>query len=120
MKNSSMDKIGVWCFVAGLVITVIAAFLWPALDKSWVIWLLGILGIVVGLLNITGKETMMYLVATIALIAGANGFAGFIDKLGMSVVEGFLRALLQYVITFVAPGAVVIAVKSIYSSAKEK
>ncbi len=120
MKNSSMEKLGVWCFLAGLVIVVIAAFLWPNTDKGWVIWLLGLLGIVVGLLNITGKEVMTYLVATVTLIVAAGGFINLVDKFGMTTVETFLRALLNYIIAFVAPGAVIVAVKSIYSINKEK
>ncbi|MEM4244643.1 MAG: hypothetical protein QW404_00555 [Candidatus Nanoarchaeia archaeon] len=120
MKSSSMDKLGVWSFLAGLVIVVIAAFIWPGTDKGWVIWLLGILGIIVGLINITGKEVMTYLVAAVTLIVGAGGFINLVDKLGMVAVETFLRALLNYVIAFVAPGAVIVAIKSIYGIAKEK
>ena len=46
------EMVGKWAFVIGLVLTVLIGHIFQA-EKA--IWILAILGIIVGLLNITGK-----------------------------------------------------------------
>ena len=74
--------VGFWAFIAGLVISLVAGLLIPA--NGVVILILVILGIVIGFLNITPKETQSLLLAAIALIVVGNAFAALtllnIDK----------------------------------------
>ncbi len=114
--KGTMERIGVWSFLAGLVIVIIAALAWPG--NTTVIWILGVLGIIVGLINISDKETMLYLVAAIALLAGASGLIDVVTKAG--IATGFVTNFLHGITVFVAPGAVVVAVKAIFEIAKSK
>ncbi|MFH1210392.1 MAG: hypothetical protein V1645_00600 [archaeon] len=114
MKNT-MSKVGVWSFIAGLVIAVIAALIWGV--TGTVVWILGILGIIVGLINISDKEAVAYLVASIALIIGASAFSTVIGAAGIGVKQ--LTDFLQAIVVFVAPGAVIVAIKAIYSVAHD-
>ena len=111
-----MDKkIGHWAFIVGILIAIIAGLV-PAWQSNTVVWALVILGLIVGLLNITAKETVEFLVATIALLAVCNIVTnvGLIQSLG-----GILVAVLQNISLFVAPAALVVALKSIYALAQK-
>ncbi|MFH1210505.1 MAG: hypothetical protein V1645_01180 [archaeon] len=115
MAKNSFSKIGVWSFIAGLVIAVIASLIWGV--TSTVVWILGILGILVGLININDRETMPYLVASIALMVGAAGLSNVIGAAGIGIKQ--LTDFLYAIVVFVAPGAVVVAIKAIYNVAHE-
>lgn len=115
MKDT-MSKVGVWSFIAGLVIAVIASLIWGVTNT--VVWILGILGVIVGLINISDKETTMYLIASIALIVGASGLTTVVGAVGVGVSQ--LTSFLQAIVVFVAPGAVVVAIKAIFEVAKSK
>lgn len=112
--KGGMEKIGVWSFIAGLVIAVIAGFAW----SNTFAMVLGVLGIVVGLINISDREVMMYLISSIAILLGASSLSGMISFIG--VASDFLTNLLRAITIFVAPGAVVVAIKGIFEIAKAK
>src|SRR3989304_9788511 len=72
MKNA---KAGEWAYLVSVVIAVLAGIAAAAGfgASSWIAVLLVILGAVVGLLNISEKETTSFLVATIALVVASAG-----------------------------------------------
>lgn len=107
------SKIGHWAFLIGFVLAVIAGFV-PQLQTPKVAWVLVALGLIVGLLNITARETETFLVATVALIIAADA-AGDIIQLGytMAVIVG-------NVVTFVFPASLVVAFKTIWQLASEE
>ena len=107
-----MEKMGVWGFYAGLVIAIVVAFVMQG--NAMIPWVLGLLGIVVGLLNVTDKETTTFLVATIALVVSASSLGSLFSAWGS------IAAFLMNVVTFVAPGAAVVALKAIWDITKSK
>jgi len=107
-----MEKIGVWSFYAGLVIAVIAAIVMQ--NNTAVPIALGVLGVVVGLLNVVDKEVNTFLIATIALVVGASSLAGLFSAWAS------VAAFLMNVVYFVAPGAAVVALKALYDITKAK
>ncbi len=58
-----MKSIGKWAFLAGLALAVLAAFV----ELSWLPWLVGGLGLVVGYLNVAESEVKQFLPAGLAL-----------------------------------------------------
>ena len=64
-----MDKLGRWLFLAGLILAVLAGLF---LNFGWVTWVLAILGIVVGFMNVSGTETQRFLLAAVALMLSAS------------------------------------------------
>jgi hypothetical protein len=62
-------RIGKWAFIIGLVIAVIAGLFF---QPAWAIWVLAILGVIVGLLNVTAEDTRGFLLAAIALTLSAT------------------------------------------------
>ena len=112
--KGGMEKLGIWSFIAGLVIAVIAGFVW---NNTFAI-VLGILGIVVGLINISDREVMMYLISSIAILVGASSLSTMIGVIG--IASEFLTNLLKAITIFVAPGAVVVAIKGVFEIARGK
>lgn len=104
-------KIGHWAFIVGILLAIIAGLI-PQLQTSTVTWILVILGLVVGLLNITAKETTEFLVAVIALLI--VGSAGAIPALG-----GIVLAILANIVALSAPAALIVALKAVYALAAE-
>ncbi|MBW2968664.1 hypothetical protein KY314_00925 [Candidatus Woesearchaeota archaeon] len=105
------SKIGNWAFILGVLIAIVAGLV-PAWQTSTLVWVLVILGLIVGFLNITAKETTEFLVAALTLML--IGSAGAIPALGVIILS-----ILANVVAFVAPAALVVALKSIWSLAQK-
>jgi len=106
-----MEKLGAWAFIVGVALSIIAGLI-PSLEgQSWVGWTLVVLGLLVGLLNVTARETQEFLIATIALMA-TGAVSG--------VFGGVVAMVIQNVVVFVSPAALVVALKAIYSLASEE
>jgi hypothetical protein len=117
-KTNVASMIGFWAFIIGLVIAVAvgimsalgtAAAIMPA-----IIIVLIILGLLIGFLNITAKEIVLFLVATIALIVVGGVFA----PLTTFSVGKILDAILALIATLMAPAAIVAAIKALWAVGK--
>jgi hypothetical protein len=110
-KKYRATKLGSWAFLLGIMVTVISGIVSPDPTKSPVVSLIIILGILVGLLNITRKETSNFLLAAVAL-AILPSFGG--EVLGQVVGIGmYLYGILYAMVIFVVPAALIVAVKTI-------
>ena len=114
--KAKYNTIGEWAFLLGVVIAIIAGIpgLVPEANMGLVATGLVILGLIVGLLNITQKESPTFLVAAIALLLA--GTAG-LDELPM--VGAWIGGILTNIATFVAPAAVIVALKVVYELASK-
>ena len=117
-KSNILGIIGFWAFILGLVIAVVFGIL-AALGMAMgampaIIIVLIILGLVVGFLNITAKEILLFLVATIALIVVGGVFA----PLNVFAIGNMLDSILALVATLMAPAAVVAAIKVLWTVGK--
>ena len=110
-----MEKIGSWSFIVGLIIALILGLI-PSLTGGPWISLLVILGIIVGLLNVTGKEVHGFLVASIAvmLASGSSNIMGAVPLVG-----SFLERILNNFVVFVAPAAIIVAIKELLTLARD-
>lgn len=114
MKKGS---IGHWAFIAGVLIAVLAAvagLMNIALDAGTVAMLLVVLGVIVGFLNISQKEMTGFLVAAIALILSSAANLG-----SLPVIGGFATDAVSNIATFVAPAAVIVALKAVIDLGKK-
>lgn len=106
-----VSLLGPAAFYIGLLITVVAAFVTP----SGLLYVgLAVLGVIVGLLNVTAKETGPFLFASIAFIVAALGMALLIQ---VPVPTELLR-LAANITVLVGSGAILIALRAIYGMAK--
>jgi len=104
------QTIGKWAFIVGLVIAVLAGLLF---QPEGAIWVLAILGVVVGLLNVAAEETRSFLLAAIALTLSATALNT------LPVVGTALSLILPFVVAFVAGATIVVALKELYQTARK-
>ena len=111
-------KFGEWAFIIGVIIAVIIGLFSASLSgdtQGWLVLLLVVLGLIVGLLNVTEKETTPFLIAAAALLitGTAGGSLAIIPFIGLS-----LQGIVQSIAVFVTPAAIVVALKAIQALAK--
>lgn len=140
-----MEKIAHWAYIAFVAIAIIMGLTigymawdkrsidpstaklgdgWQNTDVSnyngWVTLIMLILGVIIGLTSITKKEVTPFLIITIALIVASltNVWAplGNIHQL----LYYWATAILNYIVAFAAPAAVIIAIRALLPMAKEK
>lgn len=112
-----MGFIGAISFYVGLVLAIVLAIIFAAgIVPTWGVILLGVIGLIVGLLNITDTETAPFLIASIAFLISFGALSTLIGTLalGWTAVQTFFT-LLQ---VFVAPAAAIVALKTIYEVTK--
>ena len=109
MNTNRFAKYGRWAFIAGLIVAVLAGLLF---QPEWAIWVLAILGVIVGLLNITAEDTRGFLLAAIALTLSATA---------LNTIPGVGTAfsyVLPMVVAFVAGATIVVAFKELFQTAR--
>lgn len=105
-----LSVVAMVAFIAGYVLSIIFGIVNP--DNAAVLLILVILGVIVGLLNITGKEIIPYLIAAIALIIVGN-LKAFepLNQVGGNLGDR-VNDIVGLMATFSAPAAVIQAVRA--------
>lgn len=107
-----LTMVGKWAFLLGLVLAVIAGIFFK--KPEWVIWVLAILGVIVGLLNVTVEDTQKFLLAAIALTLSAAALNT------VPVVGDIIKNILGYVAAFTAGAMVVVALKALFETTRKQ
>ncbi len=101
--------VGKWAFIVGLVIAVLAGLFF---QPSWAIWILAVLGVIVGFLNVTAEDTQGFLLAAIALILTATALNT------IPVVGTAFSLVLPFVVACVAGATIVVALKELFQAGR--
>jgi ATP synthase protein I len=104
-----LTTVGRWAFIVGLVLAVVVGLF---LQVAWVVWVLAILGVIVGLLNVTAEDTHSFLLAAIAFALSATSLNT------IPLVGGIIGNVLGYVAAFVAGAMIVVALKALFATAR--
>lgn len=116
--NKAIGLIGPAAFYIGLLVALGTVFITPS---GWLYVGLAVLGVIVGLLNITSKEIGPFLFASIAFIVTALGMYTLITAtMGMGAIPVELTRLAANITVLVGAGAVLISLRAIYEVAKSK
>ena len=114
--------IGFLAFVGGIILAIVGGIGYQ--DNGGIVLALVVMGILVGILNITGKEVLPLLIAAIALIVvgtvglgGDKGVFGALNDLGGEAGTK-INAIVAYLATFMAPAAVISAFRAIWAVAR--
>jgi len=101
--------IGKWAFIIGLIIAVLAGLF---LQAGWVAWVLAILGVLVGLFNVTEAETQNFLLAAIGLTVSASALNN------LPIIGGIIASILAYIVAFAVGATIVVALLTLFKTAK--
>lgn len=109
-KKAKGNVIGAWAFLIGVVIAIVIALF--AVATPTIIWILAVIGIIVGLLNVTDEESQPFLFSAISLLlVGALG-RGAVDNVAI------LANILDSLLVIFVPATVIVAIKNVFAIAK--
>jgi len=131
--SMSLEKIAEWAFIIFVIVAIIAGLVvgymaWPesgtdtatVLDTDgWILLIMLILGVIVGVVSITAKEVMPFLIAAIALIVIRGEIFEPLGRIHALLMYWPIY-IVNYIVAFVAPAAVIIAIKQVYALSKTK
>jgi len=108
--------IGLLAFLVGIILAIVGGIGYH--DNSGITLTLVIVGILVGVLNITGKEVLPLLIAAIALIVVGltKGFAPLDDLGGEAGTK--INNIVAYIAIFITPAAIISAIRAIWAVAR--
>jgi hypothetical protein len=127
-----MEAISRWAYLLFVIIAVVMGLVvgymawsegsWAdvANVNGWVLLVMLILGIIIGITSITTKEVTPFLIATIALIVAASANVWSPLSQIHALLDFWATGILNYIVAFAAPAAVIIAVKEVLTMAKQK
>ena len=118
---------GRYAFLLGVLLAVvwaIVAIINPLVATNTIVLsILVILGIIIGLLNITAKEMMPFLLASVVLVIMFGFGSTYLGLVGQGssfeFIGRFLQGLLTYLMILVVPAGIVVALKEIYAFAEK-
>lgn len=113
--------LGAVAFFTGMIIAMICGAVPDWRDNGAVVLILVIMGIMVGVLNITGKEIIPFLIAAIALVIVGLAGGSFSALDNIEAIDGLGRALdgiVNLIAVFMVPAAVINAVRVVVELAR--
>ena len=108
MKNNFL---GGWAFLIGVVIAIIAGIFGPL--SSTIAVVLVVIGLIVGLLNISAKEVSPFLLAAAVLV-----IVSAFGKDVLSIIP-VLAYILDAIMVLIVPAAVIVAIREVFTLAKK-
>ena len=118
-KMSGANMLGSWSFLVGLLLAVLLGVGLTGPYAAQMTWAVFLLGIVIGLLNITSSEASAFLTSGTVLVLvsylGAN-VLGEVAQLGLGV--DILVSILKSVLVLFVPATIVVAVRAVFGLAR--
>lgn len=109
-------KIGAWAFIVGLVIAILAGFMEPTVNVTYAL-VLGVIGLIVGVLNVSDKEIQLFLIASLAFLLAASSMGSVLGTI--PALGAYIPTMLSYIVVMVGPAAAIVGLKAIYEIAKD-
>jgi len=114
MARNKENALGGWAFLIGVILAVVLGLGLKATEtySSTIIWVLIIVGIIVGLLNVSSEEATPFLMSGVVLVIVANFGSDALSE--VKYVGDILNALL---VLFV-PATIVVAIRNVFGLAR--
>ena len=124
-KTYELHRIAHYAFFVGLIIAILSGG-WFSLifngscsanrivSPAALVTTLVVLGLLVGLVNLTTKETVPFLVAAVALM-----LSGIVNLSLIPGIGSCLSSSLSNIVVFVVPGAVIVGLKAVWRLASD-
>lgn len=113
-KKSGGNLLGAWAFLIGVILAVVFGF-FDMTSMAWLPWVIVVIGLIIGLLNIADSEVQPFLMAGVVLV--------LVSAFGGSVFQGlasgtFLVKILGNLLMLFVPATIIVALKSVFSIAR--
>ncbi len=122
----TMQTIGSYAFLVGVLLALVVGFFGGfGIGSEIILLTLGVLGLIVGLVNITDKEIVPFLVAAIAINVSLGSLSTVIKNV-LGIIPAFagistgIVTALGYLMVFVSPAAAVVALVAIWNMSKDQ
>src|SRR3989344_349044 len=114
--SAGRGMLGSWSFLVGLLLAVLLGVGLTGPYAAQMVWAVFLLGIVVGLLNITSQEASAFLTSGTVLV--------LVSFLGVEVgvfdtVAPVLASILKGILTLFVPATIVVAVRAVFGLARD-
>jgi hypothetical protein len=126
-KGTQLSHCGTIFFGIGLLIVAIASLVatygtMTVMTTKIITGILIMVGIIVGLINITSKETVAFLISAVVVVMLIGPFmANVIQTFGIEQKGSMLIGeLFKNIIGLIVPAALVVAVKTLFTVAKDE
>lgn len=113
----NVNKLGSWAFLVGLILAVVFGLGLANGAVPWMVTLVFLLGIVVGLLNVAAAEVGTFLTAGAVLVIVASLGSASVAAVG-GAAGTYITGLLNGILLLFVPATIVVAVKHVFSIAK--
>ncbi len=112
---SKANLLGSWSFLVGLVLAVLLGLGFTGPYQATMLWAVFLLGLVVGLLNITSDEVSAFLTSgtVLVLISFLGVQVGVFDQVA-PVIGNVLRGIL----TLFVPATIIVALRAVFVLAR--
>ncbi|NQZ84648.1 MAG: hypothetical protein HRU03_02925 [Nanoarchaeales archaeon] len=126
-KNMKLINYGTLIFGIGLLIIIIASLVTTygtvgEMGTKIITGILIMIGIVVGIINITSKESVAFLIAAVVVVMLIGPFmANVIQTFGVEQTGSkLIGELFKNIIGLIVPAALIVAVKTLFMTAKDE
>ena len=120
-KLHKFPQYGSIIFAIGIAIAVIVSFIsLSATASKAVLATLIILGLIIGILNVTNQEAVPFLIACIAIIMLLGPFFGTLSQNFQFFQTKYLTVIFGNLISLIVPAALVVAAKTFVNTAKNE
>ena len=110
------QRVGNYSFIIGVIIAIVLGVFSLGTATPILASLLVVLGLIVGFLNVTGKETKEFLlVAAVIIIAASMGAGAGAYLSGVTVIGNYLAGIFGQLLAFIVPATIVVGLKDIWS-----
>jgi len=106
--------VGGIAYVIGLLVAFFAALVMPQGFDNLTVFILALLGVIVGFMNVTEDEVLLFLVASVAFIVSASSIRVVLTELV------FIETLMKAIIIFTASSAFIVSLRALFKVSKSE
>lgn len=125
-KKSKRNEVGAWAFLIGVILAIVIGLATslisiPSLTaySGEIYIILALLGIIVGFMNVSSKDSQTFLIAgTVLVIVSSLGMGGVTGSLiGLNIADAVTNIFGALLILF-APATIIVALKTVFGIAR--
>ena len=116
------NQLGSWAFTIGVIVAIVLGLVGAKLTNNWqgiLAIVLIVIGIIVGVLNVTGEEAMGFLTTSAILVfVSFAGAQTLVAASNVWVLKALVDVFQSLMILFV-PATIVVAIKTVFTLARD-